>query len=590
MSENGNHNESTEHEAGPVSSGLSRRKFLGGVGGAAAVATAGAIGINPLIKKASAAVEATTGHDDGFGFGGGDGWVGSGPDRIQKAFNMRLNAALSELNGRHPAQQTNGDEQRYPARLGTYTKGLPHNSFGEVDPTAFASFQRALASGEPDDWENVILGGGRPLTDPQSGLAFDLQGVDGHSVAAPPAPAFASAENAGEMVELYWMALLRDTNWNDFATSPMAAAACADLNALSVFKGPRQGGLVTPQTLFRDILPGCTTGPFLSQFMLQPTPFGAEFVSRQERTFLPNTDKMTSFADWLTVQNGGTTTQGNIFDPVRRWVRNGRDIAAWVHMDVLFQAYFNALLILGTPPDSVDSESGGIGCPPNPGNPYLNSRTQVGFGTFGPPGFVGSLTEVSTRALKATWNQKWFVHRRIRPEVMGGRVHVQKTTNRYAGLIHPDLLNSPVLNRIHAKFGTYLHPQAFPEGSPTHPSYTAGHATVAGASVTMLKALFDETFVIPNPVIAAPDGLSLLPYTGPALTVGGELNKIASNIATGRNQAGVHWRSDSYQSLLLGEQIAISILQDQRPTYNENRNGFFQGVTFTKFDGSRITV
>src|SRR5262249_446464 len=33
------------------------------------------------------------------------------------------------------------------------------------------------------------------------------------------------------------------------------------------------------------------------------------------------------------------------------------------------------------------------------------------------------------------------------------------------------------------------------------------------------------------------------PYTGAALTVGGELNKLASNIALGRDAAGVHYRS-----------------------------------------------
>jgi hypothetical protein len=36
-------------------------------------------------------------------------------------------------------------------------------------------------------------------------------------------------------------------------------------------------------------------------------------------------------------------------------------------------------------------------------------------------------------------------------------------------------------------------------------------------------------------------------------TVGGELNKLADNVALGRNMAAVHWRSDAEQSLLLGE-------------------------------------
>jgi hypothetical protein len=568
----------TDQDQAPVSSGLSRRRLLGGIGGAAVIAGSGVLGL-PLAKKAAFA----DGHEGGDDEGNGD-------SRIDNAYRIRVEAAKAEKRAFHPDQQTNGDERRYPNRIGSYTKGLPHNSFGEVDAFSWSTLKRALDSGSPNDFENIVLGGGRPQTNPQSGLAFDLEGADAQAVTAPPAPRLGSAEEAGEMVELYWMALLRDVNFNDYASHPGVAAACADLNAVSDFRGPRQGGLVTPQTLFRDILPGCTTGPYVSQFMLLPTPFGSEFVSRQQRTFLPNTDKMTNFSDFLTVQNGGTTAETNVFDPQRRWIRNGRDIAAWVHMDVLFQAYFNALLILGTPPNSVDSESGGVGCPVNPGNPYNGSHTQIGFGTFGPPGIAGLLTEVGSRGLKATWFQKWFVHRRLRPEAMGGVVHVQKTYNRYPGVLHNDLLSSPVLGRVFSKFGTYLHPQGFPEGSPTHPSYTAGHATVAGACVTILKALFDESFIIQHPVVPSADGLSLVPYTGPALTVGGELNKVASNIGTGRNIAGVHWRSDALQSFLLGEQIAISILRDQRGLYNENREGFFRGYTFTKFDGTRITV
>ena len=79
------------------------------------------------------------------------------------------------------------------------------------------------------------------------------------------------------------------------------------------------------------------------------------------------------------------------------------------------------------------------------------------------------------------------------------------------------------------------------------------------------------------------------PYTGgdaQRLTVGGELNKLAANIALGRNFAGIHWRTDYTESLKLGEAVAISILRDQRSTYNED----FGGFTFTKFDGSPIVV
>ena len=108
-------------------------------------------------------------------------------------------------------------------------------------------------------------------------------------------------------------------------------------------------------------------------------------------------------------------------------------------------------------------------------------------------------------------------------------------------------------------------------------------------SSTIVKAFFDESWVVPNPVVASDDGLSLVPYTGSdagQMTLGGEMNKIAANVAIGRNHAGVHWRSDYAESLLLGEAVAISVLRDGRKCYNETFNGF----TFTKFDGTQIAV
>ncbi len=103
----------------------------------------------------------------------------------------------------------------------------------------------------------------------------------------------------------------------------------------------------------------------------------------------------------------------------------------------------------------------------------------------------------------------------------------------------------------------------------------------------MLKAFFDESRVIADPVQPDPgDPTRLVPYSGPALTVGGELNKMAANVALGRNTAGVHWRSDGTESMLLGEALAISILRDQKTGYNEQ----FTGFSLTKFDGTTITV
>ena len=178
------------------------------------------------------------------------------------------------------------------------------------------------------------------------------------------------------------------------------------------------------------------------------------------------------------------------------------------------------------------------------------------------------------------------MHRRLRPEAFAGRIHNLLTHPGLNYPIHRDVLNSEALHQVFSRNRTYLLPQGYPEGSPLHPSYGAGHATVGGACVTILKALFDESFVISNPVAPAFDGLSLLHYSGPELTVGGELNKLAANIAIGRNFAGIHWRADYAESLKLGEAVAISVLRDQRLTYRED----FTGFTFTKFDSTKVTV
>jgi hypothetical protein len=102
----------------------------------------------------------------------------------------------------------------------------------------------------------------------------------------------------------------------------------------------------------------------------------------------------------------------------------------------------------------------------------------------------------------------------------------------------------------------------------------------------VLKWFFNESFVIPNPVQASADGLSLLPLPGPPLTIGGELNKAAANVGIGRDTAGVHWRSDGIEGLKLGEAVAINILADFRATFNED----FAGCSLTKFDGTNVIV
>jgi hypothetical protein len=84
--------------------------------------------------------------------------------------------------------------------------------------------------------------------------------------------------------------------------------------------------------------------------------------------------------------------------------------------------------------------------------------------------------------------------------------------------------------------------------------------------------------------------LSLVDYAGADIdadTVNGEINKLASNIAQGRNFAGIHRRSDADWGMMLGESVAISVPGDQRNNYPGED---FGGFTITKFDGTTVTV
>jgi hypothetical protein len=570
----------------------SRRRFLGQAGVAtAATFAAGAVGLEPLLDPAGASARASA--------------VGVAMNtRRNRAYSKRVQMANDNKNevGPNVGHPTNPDDELYADKRGSYSKGLPHNPDGTVVLSAYSALVSALANGEgnPSLFDSIPLGLGRKLTSPQSGYAYEMEGGDPQSFVQPPAPAFAGRELCAEIAENYWMALLRDVPFGDYPTDATAIAAAADLTNFGAdFKGAKtNAGQVTPHLLFRGVTPGDRVGPYLSQYFYLPCFFGANEIDQRIVTAAPyatagngsgggGRDWITTYADWLAIQNGGPSAP-DLLDPVRRYMRMGRDLAQWVHIDVLFQGYFQAFLCLA-----------GLGAPFDDGNPYNNNPTQDGFATFGGPHIATLLCEVSTRALHAVWYQKWMVHRRLRPEAFAGRIERNRThPGRFN--VHPSINSSTVLAAVkqhNEQFngvgqGTYLLPMAFPEGSPTHPAYGAGHATVAGACTTILKAWFKEDTPIVNltqPLQPTSDGLSLVPYTGAdagQMTVGGELNKIAYNVANGRNIAGVHWRSDSRESIALGEAVAIQLLKEQRGTYNEA----FGGFSLTKYDGTTVTV
>jgi hypothetical protein len=460
----------------------------------------------------------------------------------------------------------------------------------------------------------------RKFVNPIAGLSFDTEGPDSHHRTQLPSPQLSSEEAAAEMTELYWMALLRDIDFDGYHRRDEVQEAVDALNAefTSVISGPHwpkdSSGNLSHKSIFRGIAPGDNIGPYISQFLLKgtedelldrdendgyvkygPTEIDQRIVVAKKRLdYL--TDFNTSEFSWSAIQNGVDALRGKdplndknarYFDKKKRFIRNLRDLATYVHFDALYQGYLTACLYL---------LSGGY--PLSPTNPYNGLQKQEGFGTFGGPHILTLVTEMATRALKGVWLQKWYVHRRLRPEAFGGLIHIHKEGIKdYSGIINNKILISSVLEKVKMRNkkmnedhdrgnkGTYLLSQAFIEGSPMHPSYGAGHATVAGACVTILKAWFDESAKIEDPVQANEEGDKLNDYDGADkndLTVGGELNKLAANIAIGRNGAGVHYRSDYTESIRLGEQIAHTMLVELKDCLAEKPQfkytSFFGGV------------
>jgi hypothetical protein len=517
-------------------------------------------------------------------------------------------------------------------------------------------------------------GTGAKFTNPLAGAASENLGPDPKTLEMPPAPSILSASTVAEMVELYWMALLHDVPLLAFEPECNGAEPCNKvdqsdrnmvneaiheirkyysdaLDADAEMIGGLRLGLDLPKkmvkkdgcpcevkldldlsTLFRCGLHDEQYGPLISQFFLQNVAYGVQTIDTKQTPYIKDKDFLTNHNDWLRAQNTGKDKFGRdygtcnfygdqlagretYYPTVSRHISTMRDLARFVNRDALHQAYFNAALFLDS-----------IGAPVDDGNPYKRNIyvREGGFGTLGGPDLLTLVSEVASRSLKVVWRQKWLVHRRARPEVYGGLVQMQfngfNGTKRNYG-IPASIAASKAANKImqHNKMQnggtdeTLFLPMAFSAGSPSHPAYGAGHATVAGACVTVLKAWFDEDAKLgallanakadgrrkdpnelkgllqPGARINGEDFCEPQPYCGAdadKITVGGELNKVACNVAMGRSMGGVHWRSDNSRSLRLGEKIAIEILKKRTLEYAEKPVSF----TFRSFDNKKIHI
>jgi hypothetical protein len=452
---------------------------------------------------------------------------------------------------------------------------------------------------------------------------------------------FSSPYSAAEMIEVYAMALLRDLNFDVYGIPhPDVQLAIEALNTFeNYFRGPKesQGGgyRVTPKTLFRGNSPESLRGDYLSKYLLlrRPPLFASGcapgtanisnaqifFCELAESFTVPQPNPLREFGvtwdDYVAIQNGKIPLKYQPGDFLgKALVSNGRNLGSLVHVDSLYQEYAWAVDIL----------TGGD-YRRTPVSPYMSvppyAKNEGDGPTLGPPDASGLVGAVALEAARVAWTQKYLVARRGRPEVFAALLHkrLEHLDENNYGPLDERLLNEdgPVrelLNRVRqvnaARGGdTYLLSQMFPEASPAHPAWTSGHATVAGACVTVIKAIFDDIKPLlqqvdcnPSPVCPNANNdppVPPPPFTdedGQPLTVGGELDKLASNVALGRNFGGVHFRSDGEHGILLGEEVAIRFLQDHLRTYREkfrcddSHQGTAPCFRLTKRSGERVMI
>ncbi|MEM9734932.1 MAG: bromoperoxidase [Pseudomonadota bacterium] len=599
------------------------------------------------------------------------------------------------------------------AAFGTFTKGLTHDNYGRVRAADLQKLVDELnqkpsdpvfqtQSPFPGVYDPNLPTGGRPVSfgvplfngpyvsdpalqprgweSPLAGHTFDTQGDDADGVGMRPAPQVGSDELTAEMAEVYSAALLRDKKFSDWATDPTVAHLIGEMNKLPYFASEEgldkaakmrraarfKNNVHDVNSVFRGSGPRAKEGPYISQFMLignsqrtnpgaspntAKTPkdgvilYGLQDILQQFIGHEDYFDHMTTWPVWRDVQNAANRGDLNRYNRAPRFISTPRDLATYVHFDALYQAYLNAVLILNSMVAQTD-----VGLPEGP------QLTRTAFATYGGPHILSLVTEVATRALKAVRRQKFNIHLRSRPEVMGAALALASAGGNSANALGPfkgdfDAMATALVSILdeikkHNKDqnqrqgidnnpgdpidanSNALLPMAFPEGSPMHAAYGAGHATVAGACVTVVKAFY-EMFTVDESVrgqiplydvVTKSSGYPALKFptelftdekilsgpnealkvyqadpndpttlsevtSSPPLTVQGELDKLAANISIGRNFAGVHYYTDYYDSVRMGERIAVSMLQDQMLTYREPVT-----MRFKSFDGDYVMI
>jgi len=401
-----------------------------------------------------------------------------------------------------------------------------------------------------------------------------------------------SLKHACEMIEVYENALLRDTPFNDFNDETKidvtrALTSLTKYNDLSSYTGPTNSdNKITGQELFRGNGKDELFGPYVSQYLVLPYSYNGINIDQKYpvENDVPETIK---YDNYLNIQRGIVGGSPN-FSGDLKYAYSPRVLGSIVHNDPLYWSYYNACLI---------SKQNGIELDYD-GNDITSAWTDKGF-----PDLLESVAEISLGALRVAWNSKYNIALLLRPEAMAQRIdYIQQGifTGDVFDKIKDNLVpGKETLDEVFLRNDNYLLLMMYPEGSPTHPSFPAGHAVVSGACTTVMKAFLKTHDSNNNPLIwpsdpkHSIDGNVLQTYDksdNNKITIIGEINKLASNMALGRDMGGVHYRADGDNGIVLGETFAIKYLQIKLKEYIGLYNGMISSFKLEKFNGEFIEI
>ena len=524
-----------------------------------------------------------------------------------------------------------------------FSKSLDHNKFGLASSQDVQKLLDFINNKSIDNLKNIELSenSNRLLEGISNFDHFSFLGRDSSTIETIWPDDILSKNSLFELFEVYLRSYTRDIPFIDYFQSKGRIETSLNLlnNILKEEESLPVKDIISPlnldsnnkltlQSIFRS--PGIDEhlGPLVSQFLLKSYMNGTG-IDIEQRYKICETNDIASITQkgWTKIQNGEITGSDKSFSNKNYYIFNGRALGSLVRSDITFEWFNIAALILLQNKAELSIKN------------FENvSSTWL---TCGPPDIFSTISHVAIGALRIAWFTKWKRGMRIRPEVLAQRINLafflqnnSEVSSRLTNFdpifnmsqsfkdvlnlvkrfnnVTGNLYNSDKNEEDKIKTEDYLLQLLYPEGSPIHPSWPAGHATISGACVTILKAMFktheysEETGYTPikwntlknsngenlKTLIASSDGNSLEDYNETDkddITIVGELNKLASNISLGRDWAAVHYRCDSVCGIIAGETFAISYLQSKLLEYSE-RYPLIENFFLQKFDGTFVKI